>query len=85
MKVFITKYALTQGILEREAEKATENETITVVERENKYSFMTYYHKNEWFDNLTDASLHAEEMRKKKIESVKKQLAKLEKMKFIED
>lgn len=85
MKVFITKYALTQGILEREAEKATENETITVVERENKYSFMTYYRKNEWFDNLTDASLHAEEMRKKKIESVKKQLAKLEKMKFIED
>ncbi len=83
MKVFITKYALTQGILEREAEKVTDE--MIRVKRETEYSFMAYYHKNEWFDNLTDASLHAEEMRKKKIESVKKQLAKFENMKFIED
>jgi len=84
MKVFITKYALTQGIIKKDAEELSNNGMIKVA-KGGDFFFDSYYHKNEWFDNLTDAALHAEEMRKKKIELVKKQLAKLEKMKFIED
>jgi len=83
MKVYITKYALTQGIMEKEAEDIGGG--VIKVARDDNYCFTTYYPKGEWFTNLTDANLHAKAMRKKKIESLNKQLSKLEKMKFMGD
>ena len=41
-----------------------------------------YYHGNDWHKKKEDAVLRAEVMRIKKIESLKKQIEKLNKMKF---
>ena len=75
MKVWITKYALTDGIKEATAKKSNDG-----------YGYVTDWH--EWFseeDCFTDkfsAIQKAEKMRKKKIASLKKQIEKLEKMRF---
>lgn len=83
-KVFITKYALTQGILEEEAD-------ITVyqspIEKPREYArvkgdWSGYPIGKEAFYTLEEAVKRAEEMRKKKIESLKKQIVKLEKLSF---
>ena len=79
MKVWITKYALTKGILEIECVKIGDAGV-----REVGNSFPTYYHGegNEWHRTKESAIKKAEEMRQKKIESLKKQIEKLEKMRF---
>ena len=66
MKVWITKYALTRGIIE------TENLNNCYSGKE--YSWI-HYDKN-------SAIQKAEEMRQKKIASLKKQIEKLERMRF---
>lgn len=78
MKVWITKYALTSGILEREAEVCTDS-TISV--KGTGYCTVCF-HGNEWHKSRESAIAKAEEMRKKKIASLKKQIEKLEKMEF---
>lgn len=79
MKVFITKYALTIGIYEIEAEGTQQSGMIS--DSNNPY---TYYHTEgkDWHRTREAAVKRAEEMRTKKIASVKKQLTKLEKMEF---
>ena len=82
MKVWITKYVLTQGIFEAEA-KVCENVNISMIEIcrcDNK----EYYHGNgrEWHETEQSAIDMAEFMRHKKIISLKKQILKLENMKF---
>lgn len=83
-KIFITKYALTYGIKEIEAK-------ITPFDREGgktaEYArepggYNSYVIGNEAFRSLGEAKMKAEEMRKRKIESLKKQIAKMEKIKF---
>lgn len=79
-KVFITKYALTKGILEKEAEirdYGYEYE-IAYVKRE----FSSYSLGKEAFRTREQAMERAEKMRLKKIASLKKQIEALEKMKF---
>ena len=79
MKVWITKYALTTGIFEMTAE---------ITEHGSAYdmhsSFPTYYHGEgkEWHKTKESAIARAEEMRQKKIESLKKQIEELKKMRF---
>lgn len=79
MKVWITKYALTKGILEKECEDCRDD---TVRETEN--SFPVYYHGEgkEWHRTKESAIKRAEEMRQKKITRLKKQIEKLEGMRF---
>lgn len=79
MIVYITKYALTQGIFERTAEVCEDINTrmISVIG-----NLKEYYHKPYWHETLEDAKKHAESMRLKKIESLKKQIRKLEGMGF---
>lgn len=83
-KVFITKYALTQGIREEEAE-------ISVFKYVSKEPEENARVRGEWsgypigkeaFYTLEEAVKKAEEMRKRKIASLKKQIEKLEKMEF---
>jgi hypothetical protein len=78
-KVFIIKYALTSGIEEKELEIKTSSFGNEFVE-ENYYFF--WKKKNEYFLTREEAVNHCEQMRKKKIESLKKQIAKLEKITF---
>lgn len=85
MKVWITKYALTRGILENETEDfcLSVDPTGNMINvRENGYSQCYHGKGNEWHDNKQSAIKKAEEIRKKKIDSLYKQIAKLEEMKF---
>lgn len=77
MKVWITKYALTRGILEREVEDCGDG----IVKDDSSY-ITCYYNKKDYCLDNESAIAKAEEMRKKKIDSLKKQIDKLEKMKF---
>lgn len=79
MKVFITKYALTKGIIEVEGE--TTSSTTMVRYKSGKYPNQ-YIHKPFWYENREEAVKHAEELRKRKIASVKSQITKLEKITF---
>lgn len=79
MRVWITKYALTTGIYEIEAE-ITENGSAFDMHA----SLPTFYNKEgkDWHRTKEDAIQKAEAMRQKKIVSLKKQIEKLEKLKF---
>lgn len=79
MKVWITKYALTQGILERSI-RSFDDETAEDIT--GGHLRAKYYYKGEWHESKISAIAKAEEMRKKKISSLKKQIEKLEKIKF---
>lgn len=77
MKAWITKYALTKGILEKEVEDCRDG-----MVRESERHFPTYYHGTDWHTDKKSAIAKAEEMRKNKISSLKKQIEKLERMEF---
>lgn len=79
---YITKYALSGGILKKEV-KLEHNTGSMVVALDNGYSF---YHGEgrEWHRTKESAVARAEEMRVAKIASLKKQIAKLEKLSFSE-
>lgn len=79
MKVWITKYALTSGIIQTEGE-VTNSGALYVLHT----GHLTFYHGEgkEWHRTKEAAVSKAEEMRQKKIESLKKQIRKLEGMTF---
>jgi hypothetical protein len=77
--VWITRYALTQGILQRRAERPETDRFVVAFEPPNGLRWM--YHKPYWHATLGDAKRHAEEMRLKSIESAKKRIKKLEALK----
>jgi len=87
VKVWITKYCLTSGIQEIEAEVCSTNEDMIkkVKDREDSTCrYDEYYHGKgkDWHTTKESAIKRAEEMRIKKIESLKKQIKKLEALKF---
>lgn len=79
MEVYITKYALTQGIKKMEVEDVGDGMVAV-----KTGIFYGYYHGEgrEWHKTKEGAIKKAEEMRDKKIENLKKQIKKLENMKF---
>lgn len=77
MKVWITKYALTRGILEREGTQVQPG-MISVKEQGRA----TYFHGNDWQLTQADAVEDARTRRARKIAALKKQITKLEKMEF---
>lgn len=82
-KVFITKYALTQGIIEKETEITIYKSPIEEpIECACIEEWPGYTIGKEAFYTLEEAVKKAEEMRKKKIASLRKQIEKLEKMDF---
>lgn len=86
-KVFIIKYALAQGIIEKETEitiyKSPIEEPIECARVIDEWPGYTI--GKEAFYTLEEAVKKAEEMRKKKIASLRKQIEKLEKMEFKEN
>ena len=84
MKVYVTKYALTQGILAAEAKPCGDNKRpmAEVFPKDGRYPY--YLHGDDFHLTIGYAVNRAEEMRLKKIASLKKQLAKLEAMDFNE-
>lgn len=79
IKVWITKYALTQGIIETEAKRcASVNEDMI----ETKNLGLFHGEGREWHLTKEEAIKRANEMRIKKIASIEKQLDKLKSLKF---
>lgn len=85
MKAWITKYALTQGIFEAEIidNCISTDPTGNMIETRER-SIVQYWHGKgkDWHTDKKSAIEKAEEMRNKKIASLKKQIEKLERMKF---
>lgn len=79
-KVYVTKYALTKGILVFKKVKHCLNISIDMISITDRYN--QCFHKGEWYIDLDKAITMAENMRFKKIESMKKKITKLEKMEF---
>jgi len=78
MKAYITKYALTDGVELKEGE---------IIEDYFKLSEKTYsplVFKNDFHGTAGGAILRCEEMRTAKIKSLKKQIAKLEALDFVD-
>jgi len=67
---YITKYALTEGIIEVKAEIIG-----NMIKAYGAYT--SHYHKPYWFLTKEEAIKMAEEMRNKKIESLEKSIKKL--------
>lgn len=77
MIVYVTKYALTQGIKE-----VAVKETHVGGMVQDAYDRLTYFHKGEYFFTMKEAIQKAEDMRLKKIGSLEKQLKKFKDMNF---
>lgn len=79
MKVYVTKYALTDGIREIDVEECGDGLVRTIGHR-----YDTYFHKEgrEWHRDQVSANARADAMRKAKIASLEKSIAKLRALKF---
>jgi hypothetical protein len=82
MNAFITKYALTKGVQEvNDAELCSETTSMIHVKSLGMWG---YFHKEgrDWHRTREAACVHAEQMRRNKIASLKKSLTKLEALTF---
>lgn len=77
-KIWITKYALTKGITEAEAEISMDGRMAVV----RSGTFPAYYLLGEWFTTKENAVANANVRLTRKIASVLKQLKKLQALKF---
>ena len=78
--VWISKYALTQGIFKKRGSIKGDLNLFDSGE-----SCMMYYRPNEYHRTWEEACARAEVMRQKKLASLRKQIAKLEGLVFEED
>ena len=80
MKAYITKYALTEGILEFDnAEVNVENPEMLII---SDGARMIFFHGKHWHKTRQVAVDEAEIMRLKKISSLNKSIKKFESLKF---
>lgn len=78
MKFYVTKYALTRGILEIYGESISSSlEIVKALDPE-----INYIEKPFWHVRKEEAIEHAESIRKRKIEALNKQIEKLKEMQF---
>ena len=77
MKVWITEYALSSGIRETEAEKT--NGHVNMIQ-EQMPCRIVIHRKPHWHVTKAEAVAKAETMREARITSLRKQIAKLEKL-----
>ena len=82
MKVWITKYAMSSGVFTAEAEETSIKGVCAVRPKESSSSLTAYYHGNDWHTNEAKAVIRFNQMKQKKIASLKKQLAKVEALTF---
>lgn len=77
MKIWISQYALSEGVIETEGEP---RQISLVLLNSGRY---VYGEGRNWHRTREDAVARAEEMRKKKIYSLRKQLERLEALCFL--
>jgi hypothetical protein len=84
-KIYATKYALTDGIQEYDAivlNDGTMVECKNPIDKNHVFNCHRYFHKGEFFFTREEAIDDANKRLKRKIESLKKQISKLEKKSF---
>lgn len=81
-RAFITKYALTQGILEKEVEDCFHVSPDMVSAVDNEWREHYHGEGKDWHRTKEGAVKRAETMRAAKIASLKKQIARLENLTF---
>lgn len=82
-KIWVTKYALTKGVFSADAELSSEYLQMAVVEGDIRLgTCRSCYHGSDWHLTRSCALEQAERMRARKLESLRKQIAKLEALKF---
>jgi len=79
MRAWITKYALTSGICEMEVEQSREAPSMISWDGWNNHA---HGEGRDWHRTREGAIARAEAMRKKKIESLKKSIKKMEALRF---
>lgn len=84
MQIWNTKYALSSGITLHDAEPSERTPILVLIRGNGKTTCDQYLHGEgkDWHRSKESAVVKAEEMRIKKIKSLKKQIIKLEQMKF---
>ena len=80
-KYWIIKYALTKGIYEVKAKTSNDNKDVLIAREGISISWF-HGEGKEWCKSQEDAISRANDMKIKKIESLKKQLKSLENMTF---
>ncbi len=80
--VWVTKYALTDGIKECEIDESVTRESVYIWATWPGGTRSNLYRQSEAYRVKDDALAHAERMREKKIKSLRKQIEKLEAMTF---
>ena len=83
-QAWVTRYALTEGIWQGEA-VVSENEVKTIIFYRADGTGQLYIHGADWHRTEEAATKRAEEMRTRKIGSLRKQIAKLEALTFAPD
>ena len=76
MKVWITTYALSADILVAEVDQPRESTPNTILVK------FLYFHKPHWHETEKEALAHADAMRAKRVESLRKQIDALNAMEF---
>jgi hypothetical protein len=86
MKAYIIKHCLAKGIIRELEATLCGEEYPGQIRSEDKADYWAPYFRGEgreWCSTITDAMAKAEEMKARKIASLKKQIKKLEGMAFI--
>jgi hypothetical protein len=81
MPYFITRYALSRGIFEIEANIIDHHKRIINQTVDGK-GINCYYHAREWWTSKDEAVKQARKMRDRKVKSLEKQIEKLKEMEF---
>jgi hypothetical protein len=77
MKVFISKYAITDGIIEREVVPGSSEDVVR-----SPGHFHVTFKKPDWHLTYEEAAAQAEIEKQKRIASLEKQLTRLKHLKF---
>ena len=78
MKVFVTKYALTEGVYVDDVEPSGVCESMV----SSKTRELTHYHGKDWHTDRDSALRRAEVMRARKIHSLEDSIARLKGLRF---
>jgi len=81
MKIYVTQYCLAHGIKEYDAEQTDIPGLMRVPDE--KGGTHAWVHKPHWYDTLDKALAQAECMRNEKIDSLRRKISHLEKIKFV--
>lgn len=84
MKFWITKYALTSGIMEVEAEDPANAQfpEMVTVPPQGDVGFTQHFHGKDWHRSREDAVKRAGIMRDKKVHNLHRRITKLEQTRF---